>query len=1795
MKKLIAVLVVLGSVAAFGAAAKGNCQAKAVELKSSQTVKLVNEWDSEIGFFDLGTYYYKVRLTKGYSYSIWMTGGNAANMDINIYTDPWDDNAPVASFMPESFQNGAILAEYLYADEWSEDDPNTGLFYIQVSGEIGDTANLYFSSGIQNFVREGEEGNPKRITFTDTAQTQSATLLENGEYYFIASLEAGRKYRFRLNSGTAATPLSLDVSGADYWIEADPSAPHAPIRLIYPGETADYIFAIVNTNDTDVLAGGQSFNIAYYAYSTRLPADHDNVHPLEAASGYSVDVQPGREVADADRYYDAVIDESLCSIRVKAGERWVFQTEGAAMPLMMRAYDASGKTLNENRGMGNASLETRTAVAASYDGLYYVGVCDPSLDVVNLPTSGDVRVFAKRAEDFNGPNDYDAFDPTDDTQTGATLLVAYPGSASAFVTKVAKPNGPHVLSGGDWYDWYMLPGRKGVTYALKAAFSSLDTTDVLLNATVYKQTASARPRISTVGSIRPDLTDSNTAPLTFVADEDAMYYVCVYAGTGGHDYPAHDIYAMAYYEGVDMGLFTVTTKGVDGTWSLSPSGFQYPSGVTVVTPAGRNFSVYFPEVAGFKAEKDSISLSVEQYIAGDSEEIATVEGVYTDKFDPTDDVYTGFAKIAPAQATGKAPRTLWTNDVADHFCFKAQEGLYYNFALVDRSTGSAGDAAFSIHHVTGTSLDEPLVVNQTAYMKKRFDAGTYILKVAHENAADPLDTAYTLAYNCVNVGTVQFSAKSYSVSEKSEYVDVMVTRTSNQGALRLNFATEAYTAKPGSEYYPTNGVLSWANGDAEAKVIRIRLIPDLREKWDATLYFGVNIWPMAEDSWADGEYGAVISGPSKVAVKLAESSAKAPGTITVKAAPRAMAGDLLSVTLTRTGGSDGSVGVVVATVAGTAKRGTDFDSVQTNLVWEAGDTSDRTFTVQTHAVGSQAEKTLTLKIGSLKAVFPAQYGNLDDPASISSANTTATITSEVVGRTLEDLMTEPSYAGIRAEVLAGDLYVDASGALRTSAVPADGRAVFRFGVTGPGLFVMEPRLEDVALGDEPDFKFQVSGGAVRDCWSGDRIVVAVPSGSRNVSFVARSASGTAYASLQPLETGLPFKWIPFSSVVSVDPPNGAVVDASLERVSWTEPVGRTGEEIWYRVRASAKGTDPSTFTAEFTNMTTDTSCAVPAGLLRAGRQFWWRVDYAYVGTSKPEPEESDWMEGPSVWTFKTLAAGAPATVPSDFAVDANGRLVKDLIAKGEPVELVQGTRVDFSIAVSGGGAVSSAAVASGSLPPGTKLTAAGRLYGVPREAGDFRALVQANGGTTLTLDFHVAPIGSAAGSFCAVLREDGTAAAAFSRIGALSFSATEAGALSAKAKVGGAMHAFASSGYEAVLDRDDDALGQTMQLSATMYEVVTVGGIPCSNILEVTVGNGSVTNLVALGQLSGRARLTLNVDDGGVPREVAYTCELVRRNADSSAFVDAMSAFSGYYTASIVPHGAMASAGLPCGNGPMAFTVSADGAVKVSGVLPDGISFSSSAYCALRGDLSDVSDMRLIVPIVSVTSPNAFGGLLEIRHGEVDVDGETVPASYVDSYAELEWNKSGGMFDGSDFSLSANPVGGWYDTVVNLQRYYLNRDFSVEAEPVVGIPAGMLPSGYTYTVDTVPHGVEAMLAGDVLKVAERKIVKDGSRVDFGSSVNAWNVTLNFARGSGLVRGTATVVSDGDKQVMLGTVNHCGVLLMNRDARAPLDEDVWTAGFFLFPAGNGWKHSLPFNIRSTTVDRDWSEVELPDSE
>ena len=103
---------------AFGAtAAAGSCIQKAIALKASQDVKLVNEYDPEWKQnTDMGVAYYAVKLARGSACTIWITGGNSAEMMFSVdsadmYVDT--DVFVMAGFDYESRDNNATQIAYL--------------------------------------------------------------------------------------------------------------------------------------------------------------------------------------------------------------------------------------------------------------------------------------------------------------------------------------------------------------------------------------------------------------------------------------------------------------------------------------------------------------------------------------------------------------------------------------------------------------------------------------------------------------------------------------------------------------------------------------------------------------------------------------------------------------------------------------------------------------------------------------------------------------------------------------------------------------------------------------------------------------------------------------------------------------------------------------------------------------------------------------------------------------------------------------------------------------------------------------------------------------------------------------------------------------------------------------------------------------------------------------------------------------------------------------------------------------------------------------------------------------------------------------------------------------------------------------------------------------------------------------------------------------------------------------------------------------------------------------------------
>ena len=1691
----------LTSLSAF-ARAGGDCMASATALKASQTAVLVNEYDPELKeYWDYGCHYYKVTLNKGKAYTIWISGDKAQEIDLLVDTDWEDESAPLAMFDYDEKGDGATKIAYLYADSWDEEDPARGTYYVQLSGEIGAATTLQFVEGIKSFVQEGEEGNPRRLTMTDVQQKDVKNLIE-GEYYYVASLKAGRKYCIRTTSGTKGLPLSLFVDSTAFW-EEDPDytndVNNAAI-LVYPDSDIDFNFSVYGFNG----ASAEAFVVKYKSYPGRLPEDHctwDGSNQLTKENGFSVSMVPGRIIGDK-RFYDPVIDESLARIYLAADQRMVFETSGATGGVEMRVYDAAGAVLASNTSLGKGSRDCRAAIQAEAAGWYYVGVCNPELQYWEATPKGPVITLnARDAGDFT---DFDEFDPADDEWTGATLISALPASGSSEV-RLGINLGSHTLSGGDWYDWLAIPCRKDTTYALKANFDSDSQTDLHLFAKVYRMVNGVLTRYSDVrGNLTPYEADEGTSPLIFTADCNGMFYIRVNVSEGvGLDYPSVCYCAVAYLDAkTPLGLVSGKALGLSGRWYLTDdSSATYPSEAVVAVPEGTKNIRFVAEDPENFVTPAKATAKVLPWIA--SSNVATVVGRYVDVHDPADNVQSGFVKIYPSHDGVVARRTLWAaDDPCDWFRFTAAAGTYYTFELVDRWEESGltdgGDAVMTIIPQAG---GDPVVVKATECAKRAFAPGNYYIRVEHADSSEPKDGCYVLSAKSVKLGTLSFAASTVTVANDAGYVELTVKRSASEGRVRLNYATVAGTALPGKAYYPVSGVLEWADGDMSPKTVRVRLIPDLVQRYGKQDRFSVKVWPMSEDSLADDEYAAIISGSDTATVKLNRTTPANPGAVELVSQRSACGGQTYRAVFRRTGGTDGSIAVKVKTQSSTALIGTtegdgsDLKYVKEVLTWKNGENGDKVIEVPIWATDWTGDpKQFRFKLATLA-------------------------TGTYVGNLVPQLPESK-------------IYIPIENALQPGSV-----------------ILKEPANREVAPGGTMRAVFSRVGG------SSGSIAVKVKTQSSTALIGTTEGDGSDLKYVKEV-----LEWA-----------DGDSADKVLEVPIWAVDTWRATKQFRFKLATLATG--------------------------------------AYAGNLVPKlPETKIYISIVSP-LVPAGAVGGPAT-----SVVGGRNADGTLIVPGKKIELVQGVNAWLTFGSTNKTAAASCALVDGELPPGLVLTGNKlRVNGVPTVPGDYSALIQAQGagkkGDGVWLDFHVAPAETAFGSFSGVLTGDALVLAdGATRLGSFTFSAASDGVQSAKVKVGASTYAFTKkNGYDLVVDRDDSRPGQTMRLVTELTQNVPVDGLVYTNRLVITVGAGALTNAVAIGESAGSVALELNVlgTSVGVQEAVAYEGELFRNCSDSEDFVRAMSAFAGYYTVALVPFGVTPSMGVPCGNGYLTLTVDEAGLVQCAGLMANGKSISLSARASLAGDLSDPAACSLRVPIFQKATAEklsyCFGGVLKIDWNAVTEGGVEYPASTVDSRSGLAWFADGASSsaDGFGFGMTIRPTGGWYNTVFNLQTYYLNRDFTVEAEPVDGLPKELLPAGCAYSADTMPHGVTTLLDVNAFVPADRILVYRTDRpdlFDLAKSVNPWKVKTTFTRETGILTGTFKAWSDGSVQSQFATYSHYGILPMYRDPYSPLEETVLTAGFYLMPVTGSWSSSLPFDIRCVEYEsRDWSEVAVPEAE
>jgi hypothetical protein len=117
-----------------------------------------------------------------------------------------------------------------------------------------------------------------------------------------------------------------------------------------------------------------------------------------------------------------------------------------------------------------------------------------------------------------------------------------------------------------------------------------------------------------------------------------------------------------------------------------------------------------------------------------------------------------------------------------------------------------------------------------------------------------------------SAGTLELSAANYSASQGAKSVTIGVARTvGSAGAVSVKYATTNGTAKSGTNYTSTSGVLKWAAGDTSARSVIVPLVSSAGFAGTKTLTFGLS-----------GPTVATLGNPSSATVKLVGTGGIAP-------------------------------------------------------------------------------------------------------------------------------------------------------------------------------------------------------------------------------------------------------------------------------------------------------------------------------------------------------------------------------------------------------------------------------------------------------------------------------------------------------------------------------------------------------------------------------------------------------------------------------------------------------------------------------------------------------------------------------------------------------------------------------------------------------------------------------------------------------------------------------------------------------------------------------------------------------
>jgi ELWxxDGT repeat protein len=203
-----------------------------------------------------------------------------------------------------------------------------------------------------------------------------------------------------------------------------------------------------------------------------------------------------------------------------------------------------------------------------------------------------------------------------------------------------------------------------------------------------------------------------------------------------------------------------------------------------------------------------------------------------------------------------------------------------------------------------------------------------------------LGTTSTAVLTIVNTdgngGVLQFNPSTVSVNENAGSVALTVTRTGGtQGAVSVRYAVTGGTAVGGVNYSLAAGTLNFAAGEA-IKTIPVTILDDGLFTANRTLNVTL--------SGATG--GASLGTASTAVLTIVNTDAPPAGTLQFSAAGYSVAenGGGVQITVTRSGGTNGTVSVQYSVSDGTAIADVNYTAVSGTLTFAGGETT-KTFTI----------------------------------------------------------------------------------------------------------------------------------------------------------------------------------------------------------------------------------------------------------------------------------------------------------------------------------------------------------------------------------------------------------------------------------------------------------------------------------------------------------------------------------------------------------------------------------------------------------------------------------------------------------------------------------------------------------------------------------------------------------------------------------------------------------------------------------------------------------------------------------